>query len=173
MKKVALVGTHAVTKSTLCFEIAWMLKKHKIDCDICTETARECPLPINESTTQSTQEWIIHKTRLKEIEQFYIDNVKVLVCDRSILDGYVYYYHSFGRDYYLEQLIKRDIRSYDLLYKVPTTFSQLKDDGKRSINKQFQLDINDEFDHLIKELNIEIKKFDSTQSVFNDILNLF
>ena len=57
--KLALIGTHGVGKTTLCFELAARLKRRNLDVEIVREVARRCPLPINQQTTVRAQEWIL------------------------------------------------------------------------------------------------------------------
>jgi len=49
--KFAFIGTHGVGKTTLCFELAALLKKRDRIVEMVHEVARFCPLPINRDTT--------------------------------------------------------------------------------------------------------------------------
>ena len=66
--KIALIGSHGVGKTTLCFELAARLKRRNVDVEIVREVARRCPLPINQETTIAAQEWIAHSQVTAEIE---------------------------------------------------------------------------------------------------------
>ena len=48
--KVALIGTHGVGKTTLCYELAARLKRRDVEVELVREVARRCPLPINRSS---------------------------------------------------------------------------------------------------------------------------
>ena len=172
MKKIALIGTHGVTKSTIVFNLAGLLKRNSINCEILKEVASECPMPINLDTTKKSQEWIIFASYIKELEEMWKKNPDILVCDRSILDGYIYYVNQFGEDSILESFIQRKITTYDELWRVPITFSKLKDDGIRSTNKNFQIEIDKLFDYYIDYFNIETKEFQSEEEILNYQLDL-
>ena len=43
--KVAFIGTHGVGKTTLCYDLAALLKRQDVDVDIVKEVARLSPLP--------------------------------------------------------------------------------------------------------------------------------
>ena len=58
--KVAFIGSHGVGKTTLCFELAALLKKRDRIVEMVREVARFCPLPINRETTIAAQSWILH-----------------------------------------------------------------------------------------------------------------
>ena len=78
--KIALIGSHGVGKTTLCFELAARLKRRNIDVEIVREVARRCPLPINLDTTVGAQEWILHSQIALEIEAAARHDV--VLCDR-------------------------------------------------------------------------------------------
>jgi len=48
--KIAFIGTHGVGKTTLCYDLAAVLKRRGLDTDIVKEVARLSPLPINRKT---------------------------------------------------------------------------------------------------------------------------
>jgi len=66
--KVALIGTHGVGKTTLCFELAARLKRRDVDVEMVREVARHCPLPINRETSSAAQAWILHTQMAWELE---------------------------------------------------------------------------------------------------------
>ena len=90
--KIALIGTHGVGKTTLCFELAALLKRRHYDVEVVREVARRCPLPINEETTAAAQEWILHTQIAWEIEE--CASHELVLCDRSALDNYCYMVHT-------------------------------------------------------------------------------
>jgi nicotinamide riboside kinase len=169
MKKIALIGTHGVTKSTIVYNLAGLLKRNAINCEVLKEVASDCPMPINEYTTVKAQEWIIFNSYIKEIEEACKKNPTVLVCDRSILDGYIYYVNQFGPNTLLETFIREKIKTYDQLWRVPISFSKLENDGIRSINKDFQLEIDELFNYYIDYFNIEVRKFKHEQDILNTL----
>ena len=45
--KIAFIGTHGVGKTTLCYDLAALLKRQGLNVDVVKEVARLSPLPIN------------------------------------------------------------------------------------------------------------------------------
>jgi GTPase SAR1 family protein len=74
-----------------------------------------------------------------------------IICDRSVLDNYVYLYHKFGHIAELHGLSKYWVRTYDLLFKVPFTRKYLRPDGVRSVDFEFQETIDEKLVQLLRE----------------------
>ncbi len=115
--KLALIGTHGVGKTTLCFELAARLKRRSLDVEIVREVARRCPLPINQQTTVRAQEWILLTQMALEIEASAAH--EIVLCDRSVLDNYCYLVHAAGTQPLWERVLDDWIPTYDLLVWVP------------------------------------------------------
>ncbi len=115
--KVAFIGTHGVGKTTLCFELAAVLKREGIHVDIVKEVARLSPLPINQKTSLDAQSWIFFTQMAEEIRAAHQNDV--VVCDRSVLDNYAYLMLACGRQLPIERFMHHWMKSYDLLFKVP------------------------------------------------------
>jgi len=165
--KIALIGTHGTGKTTMTYDLIANLKKEGYNSDLLQEVARSCPLPINESTTKEAQEWIIYSQYIKELELEKPN--QILICDRSIIDGYVYYRNKFGRNSTLEKFVKEKSKTYKEIFRVPMREELLKDDGFRSTNKLFQQKIDGEFDRVIGSLKIESKEYTSLESALDII----
>ena len=133
--KIALVGSHGVGKTTLCFELAARLKRRNADVEMVREVARRCPLPINQETTVAAQEWILHTQIAWEIEAA-VDN-EVVLCDRSVLDNYCYLVHAAGSMRAWETFIDYWMPTYDVLVHVPISESPAYD-GVRAVDPAFQ-----------------------------------
>ena len=86
--KVAFIGTHGVGKTTLCYGLAAGLKARDVTPEVVREVARRFPLPINQDTNVASQSWILH-TQIAE-ELVAQAHYGVVICDRSVLDNYVY-----------------------------------------------------------------------------------
>ena len=108
--KIALIGSHGVGKTTLCFELAARLKRRNIDVEIVREVARRCPLPINQGTTVEAQQWILHGQMMMEIEAAAAHDA--VLCDRSVLDNYCYMVHSGGGSKAWERLLDEWLETY-------------------------------------------------------------
>ncbi len=170
--KIALIGTHGTGKTTIAHELIAELKKQDINAEFLGELARKCPLPINEETTKESQEWIIFNQHIKELE--LQSKYNLLVCDRSVLDGYVYYHRKFKENQLLENFVKEKLKNYALLIKVPINEKFLQKDGIRSTDKEFQKDIDKRFDLLLKKLNVNFeahKNLNKTVELIKEKIN--
>lgn len=138
--KIAFIGSHGVGKTTLCYGLAARLKTSDMLLEVVGEVARRCPLPINRSTTLAAQAWILH-TQIAE-ELVAASRYDVVICDRSVLDNFVYLQLAAGEYPHLDQLVDAWTRTYDLLVHVPI-LSELRADGIRSTDPSFQRAVQD------------------------------
>lgn len=168
MAKIALIGTHGTGKTTLAHEIVSNMKKSSLDADFLGEIVRKCPFPINEKATKKSQIWIILKQILEEMEAE--EKTDILVCDRSVLDGYIYYIDKFGRNKVLESLVLQHLKTYDFLVKVPIREGFLKPDKIRSIDKNFQKRIDTQLDKFLKSLKIQYIDYINIQETIKEAL---
>lgn len=143
--KIALIGTHGIGKTTLCFDLAARLKRRNNDVELVREVARRCPLPINETTTTSAQSWILHTQIAEEIAAEAAH--EVVIADRSVLDNYCYMMHASGQSSFWEAIIEEWLPTYDLLVHVPL-WSTPSYDGVRAIDPRFQ----EEIDSLLEDM---------------------
>jgi adenylate kinase family enzyme len=133
--KIALIGSHGVGKTTLCFELAARLKRRNVDVDIVREVARRCPLPINQDTTLRAQEWILNAQMMMEIESDASHDA--VLCDRSVLDNYCYMVHAAGSQRIWERVLDYWLPTYEVLIHVPT-WVRPSYDGVRAVDTGFQ-----------------------------------
>ena len=138
--KIAFIGSHGVGKTTLCYGLAARLKARDVSLEMVHEVARRCPLPINEQTSLASQSWILH-TQIAE-EVIAQARYPVVICDRSVLDNYVYMMLAAGRQRMLEGLVEHWMRTYDLLVLVPVT-EEPSPDGLRATDPVFQLAVEE------------------------------
>jgi nicotinamide riboside kinase len=150
--KVALIGTHGVGKTTLCFELAARLKRRDVDVEMVREVARRCPLPINRETSEAAQSWILHTQMAWEIEA--AGTHPVVICDRSALDNYCYLLHATGSQPRWEALLQHWLPTYDLLVKVPI-WTTPRWDGVRDTDLAFQRVIDATLDEQIGSRHLE------------------
>ncbi len=137
--KLAFIGSHGVGKTTLCYGLAARLKARDVSLEVVHEVARRCPLPINEETGVAAQSWILHHQLGEELVAG--DRYPVVLCDRSVLDNYVYLLLAAGRRPELEPLIDSWMRTYDLLVHVPIVAAPAAD-GVRATDPAFQLAVD-------------------------------
>ncbi|NNF08594.1 MAG: ATP-binding protein [Candidatus Eisenbacteria bacterium] len=149
--KIALIGTHGVGKTTLCFDLASRLKRLDYALDLVKEVARDCPLPINRETTYEAQAWILHTQIARELAA--ASHHEIVLCDRSVLDNYAYLVHRMGRRPELEPLVASWLKGYKLLVKVPI-WQPLKFDGVRDVAEAFQLGVDETIDKLIESFDV-------------------
>lgn len=145
--KIGFIGTHGVGKTTLCYGLAARLKARDVVLDIVHEVARRCPLPINESTNAAAQSWILH-TQISD-ELVAAARHPVVICDRSVLDNYVYLLLAHGRPPALEELVRVWLSTYDRLVYVPIV-EEPRADGMRSTDAAFQRAVDE---RLVRELD--------------------
>lgn len=167
--KIALIGTHGVGKTTLCYDLAARLKRLDRGVHLVTEVARECPLPINKGTTLDAQSWILHTQCAREIAG--VASGDVVVCDRSVLDNYAYLVHALGRRAELDAWIRRWCESYAGLFKVPL-WQKPRFDGTRDTDLAFQGEIDATIDRLVREFEVPVVALDrgSPQGWVGEIL---
>lgn len=138
--KIAFIGTHGVGKTTLCYGLAARLKRLDVSLDVVHEIARRCPLAINRETTVSAQAWILHTQIATELVASSL--YEMVICDRSVLDNFVYLLLAAGPQPALEELVHTWVASYDLLIHVPI-FDAPRPDGLRSTDPGFQRAVHD------------------------------
>jgi nicotinamide riboside kinase len=145
--KIGFIGTHGVGKTTLCYGLAARLKARDVVLDIVHEVARRCPLPINEQTSVAAQSWILHTQICDELAA--AARHPVVICDRSVLDNYVYLLLAGGREAAIEQLVSWWLTTYARLIYVPIVDAPHAD-GMRSTDVAFQRAVDD---RLLRELD--------------------
>lgn len=149
--KIAFIGTHGVGKTTLCFDLASILKRQGRHVDMVKEVARLSPLPINRKTSLEAQLWILTSQVAAEIHSE--SQHDVVICDRSVLDNYAYLVFACGRQRWIEGLVGRWIKSYQLLFKVPVS-GLAEADGVRDTDEFFVRSIDQLVDQLLTDLRV-------------------
>lgn len=145
--KIAFIGSHGVGKTTLAFGLAARLKARDISLEVVHEVARRCPLPINEETSVAAQSWILH-TQVAE-ELVAAARYPVVLCDRSVLDNYVYLLLAAGDREPLQSVVGTWMQSYHLLVHVPIV-GRLLPDGIRASDPAFQQLVEERLDREIE-----------------------
>jgi len=156
--KVALIGTHGVGKTTLCFEIAARLKRRDVDVELVREVARRCPLPINRETSVQAQSWILSTQMAWELEA--AAQHPFVLCDRSVLDNYCYLVFAAGPQPMWEPLLSGWLATYDLLIKVPL-WTTPRWDGVRDVDLLFQREIEQHLEQQIERRGLQPVRLDN------------
>ena len=151
--KIAFIGSHGVGKTTLCYGLAARLKARDLSLDVVGEVARRCPLPINRGTTLEAQSWILHTQIADEIHAAARHDVTI--CDRSLLDNYVYLLIAAGRQPPLESFLQSWLETYDLLVHVPI-LEDLRPDGLRSTDPSFQRAVEARLRREVRARSLEV-----------------
>ena len=173
MMKVALIGTHGVGKTTICHDLVAGLKKRGVFADYLVEIAREARkagFRLNEETTQDSQRWILYTQITKELEFKAGKDVEVLICDRALLDNYVYFINKFGRDSTLDAVVNDHMKTYNFLFKVPINSIYLSKDNVRSIDPLFQKQIDKLIDEELKERGFEFQIYSNLEKTIQKII---
>ena len=155
--KIAFIGSHGVGKTTLCYGLAARLKAADTSLDVVGEVARRCPLPINRSTTLEAQSWILHSQIAEEIVAG--SRCDVVICDRSVIDNFVYLLLSSGPQPDLEHLVGSWTRTYDLLVHVPVV-QHPRADGLRSTDPIFQKAVHHRLNQEITDRDIPVMELE-------------
>jgi nicotinamide riboside kinase len=152
--KIAFIGSHGVGKTTLCYGLAAGLKARDVTLEVVREVARRSPLPINQSTSVSSQAWILH-TQIAEELAADAQNGAV-ICDRSVLDNYVYMLVAAGPQIPLEPLVDYWMTTYDLLLHVPILAAPSAD-GIRALDPAFQRAVDNRLLSELKRRNLPVE----------------
>ena len=161
-RKLAFIGTHGVGKTTLCYGLAARLKRRDVALDIVHEVARRSPLPINAETTAAAQRWILHTQIAEEIVA--AARYPVVLCDRSVLDNYVYLLVAAGTDREFEPLVSGWLPSYDLLVHVPVLDTPAPD-GVRAADPGFQRAIDARLNAEVAARGLAVLRLDPSERV--------
>lgn len=163
MAKIGICGTHSTGKTTLVEALRTenFFKDYFFDINV-TRWVREAGLPINENTTDASQEINLVK-RIAHLNSF--DNI---VCDRTIID--VLAYSTAGKNIstrsleYQKSLVKANINKYDYIFYLPMDIDVV-DDGVRAIDPIYRQQIDniiheyiEEFQYIVHEISGSVRE---------------
>jgi len=155
LKKIAICGTHGCGKTTLSFRLATQAKSLGISAKVVQEVARESPFELNEGFTKDCAEWIFHRHCLYELNA-KSEKVELLITDRSALDSLVYLRqkeNNYDPDTLMRYAMEY-MQTYDKVILVKPDVP-LESDGVRSIDEEFQKDIDRRFSMYINNAKID------------------
>jgi nicotinamide riboside kinase len=155
--KLAFIGSHGVGKTTLAFGLAARLKARDVSLEVVHEVARRCPLPINESTNLAAQSWIL-STQVAE-ELVAAARYPVVLCDRSVLDNYVYLQLAAGDRQPFTTVVDHWVATYGLLVHVPIV-GRLQPDGVRAADPAFQRLVEERLDRELEARGLRPLRLD-------------
>jgi len=154
MKKLAVVGTHGVGKTTLCKALADYAKGQGKAVECVGEVIRDCPYPINHNMNYKACEWAVME-QIRRERTAERNNPDLIVCDRSAYDPIIYLRNVVlkvideGRG---DMLVSLDTLarcysnySYDCIVTVRSCITKIESDGFRDLDMQFHLKVNKAF----------------------------
>ena len=167
LKKICLVGAHGTGKSKICKTILTLgdiiVQNHRIRSVFIPEQFSEI-VKHNPGFTKQTQN-ITLATYGKQLylENLYTAQRKNILCDRSVLDTFVYYNYC-NKDNIMSQTINNLFMSarnlaqtYSKIYLIEPSDREIEDDGFRLTDKTQQLEIHKLFLEYFKDFsNVEI-----------------
>ena len=165
--KIGVIGTHSTGKSAFIKVLKNEIEIKGFNVKTITELARDCPYPVNELSTLKSQKWILEK----QIEEENLNNNSdFIITDRCVLDNYAYLLYNNNSKDDKESLKKvlDQIKSYDFLILKKINRDYIRDDGFRSLDKKFQLDIQEKILHLLKKYS---DLFDSNNIVIKQLVD--
>lgn len=155
--KIAIIGPQGSGKTTACLELATTLKKLGIHIKLISESAEDCPFPINEFSTVDANHWIIFNQLKLEMDAKAKFKRGVIICDRTPFDSDIYAFyrgHFLGNG--LSKFVTWWLSTYDLIFFADSSGGHLDNNGVRSTDKQFQIDIEKLFNEIIISKNIKV-----------------
>ncbi len=165
--KYAVIGTHGVGKTSIVSYLDFYFRQQSQIPEVIPEAARyaiKLGIPINEHTTLAAQQSMQDIQKANEMDatkRLYTNKINHIVCDRSILDNYVYALYRFDKDA-KDKMYDNVMRwmsdyPYKHLFKMPlwNVFSVITNDTVRSCDKQFQIDIDYLLEDILSESGIE------------------
>ena len=167
LNKYAFIATHGVGKTATASYMDFYFRQMSQIPELIPEVAREAKakgLPINEKTTLRAQEAMQYLQRGHEIsaqERLLNGEIQHIICDRAVIDNYVYALYKFGqkaKDKMYDSVMQwMQENPYKNIFKIPlwNEDKELTDDGVRSLNKQFQIDIDTLLDDVLEESGIK------------------
>lgn len=153
IKKIAIIGTHGVGKSTAAYQLASELRIQNHNVIVIPEIARECPFPINNGHTLNTSLWMTHEQALRELEAEK-NGFTHIITDRSVLDTFFYASHfnvqlnscaEMLRDWAVEYFWTQ----YDRILFLRCDQTDIVDDGLRMTDSECQHKIDKLFELIL------------------------
>lgn len=169
MKKIAVMGTHGVGKTTLCNALVDCLKKKGKSVEMIGEVVRDCPYPIHEKQTYEAAEWIA-LTQVRYEREKERSKIDYLICDRSAFDHLPYLgvfrdktaAYSMELHHSLWAYTRAYLKTYSALVLVAPSDNTIEPDGFRHTDKDVQLKVHMVFYDELKDFDIDARWCDSS-----------
>jgi len=162
-KKIAVTGAQYSGKTTLIKNISTALKKRGYSVCILGEVVRDCPFPINETTSVKAQDWVLEEQKRREDE--LKDKCDVILTDRCLLDNFAYWKRAAERIGLGEKEIRlgetevfNHANSYSaILFLQPFEVKRIESDKFRSIDKEWREEMHKRILDVIKKFSKKSK----------------
>jgi len=175
MKKITVLGSHGVGKTTLCYSLCYYYKQRMSNVKLVHETARSCPFPISENSTFEAQlwNWLSHVKKELETQARGFD---VCICDRSSIDPFVYLRANdieVPQGRHLEEFALDWMNTYDtIIYIKPDPEHIFVADAIRSKDEAFRQRVQEAFDYYVDSFPEHLKEkmqIISSNEIFADV----
>jgi thymidylate kinase len=172
MKKIAVIGSHGTGKTTFSYMLGTYYKHLGKNVEVISEVIRNSPFAYNNETTEETVLWAYHAQIIAELNAV-AKKFDTIVCDRAAYDCIAY------ADFWnidSEQINQARMgaiewfKTYDKLYFVIPDID-LKGDGVRSLDINFQLGVNEQYMKFIAKWGLDVTYIQASQ-IFNKNFNL-
>jgi nicotinamide riboside kinase len=174
IKWIVLSGPQGSGKTTLLQKLEKEFKTRGKTVEIVNEVARDNPFGINAQATFFSQRWIYNTQMIRELraEQQSPD---IILCDRGIIDNLAYVERIHNRDEpfpiteFLQQveIARYWSQKYDYIIYLPFNPSRLIDDGVRSTDVAFAMDIDERIQKMTKEFGLKYIKYRKNFNISN------
>ncbi len=156
--KIAIIGSHGTFKATLTYFLAGVLKSRARTVGLVSEVAGSCPYLKQGKGDFLAQNWIMLTQVQREREKQDLN--EYVVCDRSIVDNFIYTLDLYGSagipaPEWMEPFTLSHAKSYNFIFKTPLTRIGLVQDGIRNTEYEWQEKIDKMLLKFLREKDIK------------------
>ena len=190
MKKVAIIGSHGVGKTSIAQGAKARLEEQGYRVEFLGELARMCPFQLNEESDFNAQFYMI-SGQVNEENKMAVGEPDILITDRCILDSLIYWRWIRDKkarelsdqpeklrdlekkDKVLENIVRSWIDTYDAFVYVKvkdeTWNSRDQKDGVRNPRFGWYKDICNGFELAIREYGLEVVEVHNDDDFFESV----
>ena len=193
MKKVAIIGSHGVGKTSIAQGAKARLESEGYSVEFLGELARQCPFQLNEESDFNAQFYMI-SGQVNEENKAALGEPDILITDRCILDSLIYWRWIRDKkakeleshperearlrdlekkDKVLENIVRSWIDTYDAFVYVKvsdeTWNGRDQKDGVRNPRFGWYKDICNGFERALKEYGLEVTEVNNDNDFFESV----
>ena len=150
--RIGICGTHATGKTTVLNYLRSIKRfENYTFCVECTREVMRLGLSINENGTDTTQKLIMQS------HVFNLYMYEDMITDRTAYDGLAYSRYLFSKQSitaecmdHVQKVFNKTYQDYDIIFHIKPEFDVI-DDGVRSMNSDFRVQVDIEFDSILSE----------------------